>query len=255
MSLRIGVDIDGVLADFRTAFHATAQRCLNRDVTGVNDPKSSEQLDDRDVRRVWDFIARTTNWWMDLQPYEQDQIARLYDLTRAARWEVIFVTNRPPSAGDSVQFQTQWWLERQGFYLPAVLTVPGSRGELANALRLDVLIDDLLRNCVDVVTGSAAKALLMLRDEDDTMRQHAMNRGIGVVPTLAQALPVLEHLHEEMPKRRGRLLRLADWFKPAQNANHTLPHNPRLTQPLPERTRPQLPTPHHPTARREETQG
>ena len=126
------------------------------------------------------------------------------------------MTNRPASAGDSVQFQTQWWLERQGFYLPAVVTVPGSRGELANALRLDVLIDDLLRNCVDVVTGSAAKAILMLRDEGVTMKEHATNRGIGVVSTLAEALPVLEQLHDEIPKRRGRLLRLADWFMSAE---------------------------------------
>ena len=47
------------------------------------------------------------------------------------------MTKRPPSAGDSVQFQTQWWIERFGFYLPAVLTVPGSRGDVANGLRLD----------------------------------------------------------------------------------------------------------------------
>ena len=232
MSLRIGVDIDGVLADFRTAFHLAARKSLNRDVRDVDDPKSSEQLDDRDVRRVWEYISRTTNWWMDLEPYEPDQVARLYDLTRAANWEVVFVTNRPASAGDSVQFQTQWWLERQGFYLPAVLTVPGSRGELANALRLDVLIDDLLRNCIDVVSGSAAKAILMLRDDDDTMKQHALNRGIGVVSTLRDALPVLERLHDEMPKRRGRLLRLTDWFKPAPAPGDTLPHNPRVLRPL-----------------------
>ena len=244
MSLRIGVDIDGVLADFRAAFHVAAQTSLNREVRDVDDPKSSELLDDRDVRRVWEYISRTTNWWMDLQPYEADQVARLYNLTRTASWEVVFVTNRPPSAGDSVQFQTQWWLERQGFYLPAVVTVPGSRGELANALRLDVLIDDLVRNCIDVVTGSAAKAILMLREHDQTVQQHAMNRGIGVVPTLADALGVLERLHDEIPKRRGRLLRLADWFKPSGPATDTLPHNPRLLRPLPT---PELPTAQLPT--------
>ena len=236
MSLRIGMDIDGVLADFRTAFHLAAKKSLNRDVREVTDPKSSEQLDDRDVRRVWEYIARTTNWWMDLQPYEQDQIARLYDLTRAASWEVVFVTNRPASAGDSVQFQTQWWLERQGFYLPAVVTVPGSRGELANALRFDLLVDDLLRNCIDVVSGSACKSILMLREEDDTMRQHATNRGIGVVATLGQLLPVLERLHDDLPKRRGRMLRLADWFKPTPDPGDVLPHNPRVLRPLPDGT-------------------
>ena len=29
------------------------------------------------------------------------------------------MTSRPLSAGDSVQLQTQVWLERYGFYLPA----------------------------------------------------------------------------------------------------------------------------------------
>jgi hypothetical protein len=114
------------------------------------------------------------------------------------------------------------------------VTVPGSRGELANALRFDLLIDDLLRNCIDVVSGSACKSILMLREEDDTMRQHATNRGIGVVATLAQLLPVLERLHDDLPKRRGRMLRLADWFKPAPDPADILPHNPRLLRPVPD---------------------
>jgi hypothetical protein len=242
MSLRIGVDIDGVLADFRTAFHQAAFRSIRHDVKDIQDPKTSELLDDRDVRRVWDYISRTTNWWMELQAYEPDQIARFYDLTRAARWEVFFVTNRPPSAGDAVQFQTAWWLERHGFYLPAVVTVPGSRGELANALRLDLLIDDLLRNCIDVVSGSASKAILMLRDEVDGPRQQATSRGIGVVSAMADVLPVLERLNDELPKRRGRLMRLADWFKPAAGQGDTLPHNPRELRPLPQE-RPASPPP------------
>ena len=44
-----------------------------------------------------------------------------------------FMTKRPPSAGDSVQFQTQWWIERVGFYLPAVLQ--GGLEEFVNALQ------------------------------------------------------------------------------------------------------------------------
>jgi hypothetical protein len=46
-----------------------------------------------------------------------------------------------------VQFQTQWWLEQNGFFLPSALTVLGSRGEVANALRLDIVVDDEQMNC------------------------------------------------------------------------------------------------------------
>ena len=133
MALRIGIDVDGVLADFRSSFRAAAVRVLRRDVASGNDsPQGAGPLAPADVRRVWDQIGKTRNWWMGVEPYEPEQIARLYSLTRASGWEVFFLTKRPPSAGDSVQFQTQWWIERFGFYLPAVLTVLGSRGDIAN---------------------------------------------------------------------------------------------------------------------------
>jgi hypothetical protein len=232
MSLRIGIDIDGVLADFRTAFRKASKSSLGHAIDESDDPKSAESLGQKDVKRVWEQIARTSNWWMTLQPYEPDQVARLYSLTRAAGWEVFFLTNRPASAGDTVQFQTQWWIERQGFYLPAVLTVPGSRGDIANGLRLDLVIDDLMLNCVEVVSASTAKALLLLRNGDKAAEKHAIERGIGVVPNLAGALMVIERLNDLLPHRRGRLLRLADWFMSAEEGD-PLPHNPRIVRPLP----------------------
>jgi hypothetical protein len=232
MSLRIGIDVDGVLANFREAFHQAASACGSREVGDPDDPKTAHSLEQKDVKRVWEYIAKTPNWWMTLAPYEPEEIARLYSLTRAAAWEVFFLTNRPASAGDTVQFQTQWWIERHGFYLPAVLTVPGSRGEIANGLRLDLIIDDLVMNCVDVLGASTAKAVLLLRTGDTTIQKHAIDRGIGVVPTFHDALSVLERLHDLLPSRRGRLMRLADWFMPAEPGD-VLPHNPRIVRPLP----------------------
>ena len=76
MALRIGIDVDGVIADFRTAFHAAAVRCLRRDVSDSEDRQTAGPLSSEDVRKVWDYIARTQNWWMDVPPYEPDQIAR-----------------------------------------------------------------------------------------------------------------------------------------------------------------------------------
>jgi hypothetical protein len=233
MAIRIGIDVDGVLADFRTAFHDTAVQCLRRSVDDATDGDGNPNtLTARDVRRVWEHIEKTPNWWMDVPAYESEQIARLYAITRASGWEVFFLTKRPPSAGDSVQFQTQWWIERFGFYLPAVLTVPGSRGDIANGLRLDLLVDDQLINCVEVVSASTSKAVLMLRSGDAIARDHATNRGIGVVGTLSEAISVLERLNDVLPQKRGRILRLTDWFSPPA-ATKQLPDNPRAVRPIP----------------------
>jgi hypothetical protein len=234
MSLRLGFDIDGVLANFQASFRNTAAKLVRGNIEDL-DPDQTESespLSPNDVRRVWDHIAKAPNWWMEIDAYEPEQIARLYGLTRAAGWEVFFMTKRPPSAGDSVQFQTQWWIERFGFYLPSVLTVPGSRGDVANALRLDLIVDDQLINCVEVVSASPTKAILMQRTPDTAARDHATNRGIGVVPTLADALGVIERLQDLIPQKRGRLLRLTEWFTPNAEVQ-TLPRNPRAVRPVP----------------------
>jgi deoxypyrimidine-specific 5' nucleotidase type C protein (NT5C) len=237
MALRLGIDIDGVLADFRNAFRETARECLRREV--LSDALSDNTLSHVDIDRVWNHIARRPNWWMTLRAYEPAAIANLYALARSNRWEVCFLTKRPASAGDSVQFQTQWWLEQQGFYLPAVITVPGSRGDLANALRLDLAIDDQFVNCAEIIGAGPTKALLMLRDPNPTMQRHAVDRGVGVVATLAETLPILQQFYELLQTQRGRMIRLSEWFRP--KTSETLPQNPRSTRPIPDESQPAKP--------------
>ena len=227
MSLRVGFDIDGVLADFRTAFQQAADEAGVGARTQVNSPSAIDPLSSREIKAIWAHVKRTSNWWTRLHAYEPDQLVRLYELARRWKWEVVFMTRRPSTEGDPVQFQTQWWIEQHGFYYPAVVTVPGSRGELANALRLDVIVDDQLLNCVDVVGGSTAKALLLLRGgHDRAAEDHAISRGIGVVKTLEEAIDVVSHMHEALGERRGRLQRLSDWFGGTKPADGTVPAPP-----------------------------
>jgi hypothetical protein len=199
----------------------------------VDEPDGA--LSESAIKRAWKEVSAAHNWWTTLWPYEPAQIARLYALSREHGWEVFFLTKRPPTRGDTVQVQTQSWLEKYGFYLPAVVTVPGSRGELANALRLDFVLDDQELNCVEVISASSAKAVLMLRDASlIKQRDQAMSRGIGVVASVEEALTIFEGLQEVLAHRRGRLLRLADWFPTGRRTESPLPLNPRETRPLPE---------------------
>ena len=223
MSLRVAFDIDGVLADFRTAFQDAADEAGIGGRPQASEASAIDPLSSREIKAIWAHVKRSNNWWTRLHAYEPQQMVRLYELSRRCKWEVVFMTRRPSTDGDPVQFQTQWWIEHYGFYYPAVVTVPGSRGELANALRLDVIVDDQLLNCVDVVGGSTAKALLLLRDgHDRATEDHAISRGIGVVKTLEEAIDVISHMHESLGERRGRLQRLSDWFGGAKTADTTL---------------------------------
>lgn len=227
--LRLGIDVDGVLADFRTAFRELAAKELGSRASAEAD----QELSKKDVERLWKAVATAPNWWGDLPPFEPDQLTRLYSLSRSGRWEVFFMTSRPPSSGDTVQLQTQVWLERYGFYMPSVLTAPaGARGELARSLRIDVIVDDHLVNCMEIVGASNARVLHMARGPlDDERRQQAEARGVGVVSTLAAALDAIERLHELLVSRQGRMLRLSDWFQPKRGNEPTLPHDPRGFRP------------------------
>jgi hypothetical protein len=235
LALRVGIDLDGVLADFRTGFQALARHVLRHRVSASTDPEFVP-LTATELDQVWRALARAHNWWAMLAPYEPAQIPRLYELARSHRWEVAFLTKRPPSAGDCVQFQTQWWLEHHGYPMPAVVTVPGSRGELANALRLDVMIDDQLLNCIEIVSASTTRSVLLLRaSEPQAVRDHATARGIGVVETFEEAIAVLERLSRLMPRHRGRLSRLSEWFTAVPEPGPQLAtHTRRATLSAPE---------------------
>ena len=99
----------------------------------------------------------------------------------------LFHDEGPPSAGDSVQFQTQWWIERFRV-LPAVSADgAGLAGTWPTRCGWTDR-DDQLINCVEVVSASPTKAILMQRAPD--ARPPAITRRAGAlesVSTMADA--------------------------------------------------------------------
>jgi len=223
MSLRIAVDLDGTLADMDAALQIEAERLFGPGIdlraslrgrpdqpenveTDTSDPAAppgdrpqtasatSRRLTDRQQRQLWLCVQKTPNFWAELKEIESGAVARLAARTAAQRWEVIFLTQRPPCAGDTAQIQTQRWLQAHGFELPSVFVVSGSRGRIAAALTLDAVVDDRPENCLDVATDSKALPLLVWRDTRDSVPPGAARLGITVVFSMAEALDTLDNL-------------------------------------------------------------
>lgn len=200
MSLRIGVDLDGTVADLATIYRACALQLFG-EATGDDTPDDldaalqddkarlkAEHEESRRRRLIWDAVRRTDDFWMQLPPVEEGALARLYDAAVARNWEVYFTTQRPISAGRSVQAQSQAWLAEQGFPGACVLALRRSRGRIAHLLDLDFLIDDLAQNCVDVLADSRCRPLLMSREPDPAAEESARNLGIAVVRSMDDAI-------------------------------------------------------------------
>jgi hypothetical protein len=215
--MRIGFDLDGVLADLHTPFVQMAVRLfptLDARVVSTADigasppdethepptespgPPPDVAVNREQMDAVWRALTATTDFWEGLKEIEAGAITRLAKLADARGWEVIFLTSRPTSAGRTVQRQSQRWLERQGFPLPSVYVVHSSRGRIAEALELDVVVDDRPENCLDIVLESKAGAVLVWRGPQANVPASAKRLGIAVVGTVDACLDALVRAQE-----------------------------------------------------------
>lgn len=242
MSIRIGFDMDGVIADFATAYRDVERRLSAGASPGRPDePEREEEAREQrasrgaadqtdrpgetpaeshpphELRRrrdlVWKEIERTQNFWTTLRPLEDGGVRRIHQLMLRHRWEVFFLTQRPATAGDTVQRQSQRWLVQQGFDLPSVLVIGGSRGAAAAALRLSYHVDDNPQNCIDVRSESTARPLLIVPEDDAATINSARKLGIGAAASLSACLDILEEASaaHSQPGLFERLAALVGW--------------------------------------------
>jgi len=230
--MRIAFDLDGVLADLHTVYVQAAVRLfpeLDRaaiaaadvgasppgplgppddepklEEAPVVDPTAGVAVSRRQSSAIWDHFGGVENFWQGLAEIEVGAIARLAAVAEERRWEVLFITSRPTTAGATVQRQSQRWLQAQGFALPSVYVVHGSRGQVARALDLDVVIDDRPDNCLDVVLESKAGAVLIWRGPQAKVPASAKRLGIAVSPTVSECLDTL--IEAEVSATEGTLL-------------------------------------------------
>lgn len=228
-NLRVAFDLDGTLADLSTAFHQIEERLFGPYEAEHTQPQPEAREEEQEAEQraaqesarpfdaapadaaaqareklaqaralrrhndiIWHAIESTPDFWTTLKETEEGIVKRVWETAQRLRWEVFFITQRPATAGEPVQLQTQRWLRDQGFELPSVLPLSGSRGKAVQSLKIDFLVDDTPKNCVDVISDSQARAILLTRGIDDFTESGAKRLGIVTVKTAADALEILE---------------------------------------------------------------
>tara|TARA_Y100000310_G_scaffold338954_1_gene430117 strand:- start:89 stop:718 length:630 start_codon:yes stop_codon:yes gene_type:complete len=139
----LGINLDGVLADYWTAYLRRLRRAHAALSPATPMPTSvagSARAFSPAVRgHVWQDINASPTFWVDLSPYPDtpDVLRRLEAIDR-----VYFLTRR---YGTNVRSQTATWLTAMGYHRhPSVLVVPTDRDKaaLASTLQLTGVIDD-----------------------------------------------------------------------------------------------------------------
>ena len=81
-------------------------------------------LSDRERRALWRHVRSIEGFWETLDETEPGIVKKLASLAADRRWEVIFLTRRPTTSGDTAQIQSQRWLVQRAFRCRACTSSP-----------------------------------------------------------------------------------------------------------------------------------
>jgi uncharacterized HAD superfamily protein len=167
--LRVGFDIDGVLADFVGGFTSLLHE-RRPDLSGL--PYGTQEqrewefresglgITEEDVAWGWEQVTQRSRWWEGLSSLMSwGERVRLAELCTQA--EVFFITARYAGC-EPVLYQTSQWLENQGLSHGGLVLAANKR-KAADLLKLDYYIDDHRRNAEEVHTKAKCEAYLLAR--------------------------------------------------------------------------------------------
>ncbi len=160
----VGLDIDGVVADFLSPFLSFVENKTGSgpiapdsiiDFTFQGHPVLTEEVVCKCMEEVssdpgfWERLSSliTAEAWHDLECLSQKK-------------RLIFLTNRSGHRGYDIETVTCGWLNKQGISNPVVYFTQKWKGELADELGVRLFMDDRQENCEDVANKSQAIVLM-----------------------------------------------------------------------------------------------
>jgi len=160
----VGLDIDGVVADFVTPFLQLLERRSGGgpiDPETISDPNFTRHpfLTKEIIDACVEEVSGDAEFWRRLAPLlPARQWLSLDRLSRERR--LIFITHRWEKSNYDINQVTCDWLRGQGVSEPVVHFTQDKKSQLVRQLGIRLFVDDRHENCEDVATQTEALVLM-----------------------------------------------------------------------------------------------
>lgn len=168
---KLGIDIDGVLADFDDRFISVLRNELHinlpKDFHPNNWAWTNANLAPDSMDKAWAIIDATPCFWESLKPTSDIvDMAEFFHKYADTKYEIYFITARKDGVGRGTREQSERWLRENLINPKQTITVlPVKSGldkaEIIYALSLDYSIDDHAPTVTNNKTIKGHKAFLL----------------------------------------------------------------------------------------------
>lgn len=191
---KIGIDLDGVVADFYKGYTKLATQKFGNHVEVLCSIKDRERFSTWKLEKIMNlekFQAEEMIESINNFPIFYETLELLYpeswqklitEFSNKEDYEITFITSRKNSESVSVREVTKRWLQVQGWQNPSVI-VTDEKGLFCKVLGIQKFVDDSLKNCLDVHTHCQEACEVFILDYPHN-RDHQIPDSIKRIHTL-----------------------------------------------------------------------
>ena len=176
----VGLDIDGVIADFLPPFLEILAERVGKgpiDPESIIDPSfiSHPSIPNEAISDCMMEVSYNARFWQQLAPLPTArQWQTLNELSRAGR--LVFLTHRYERDTYSIHEVTCDWLKQHGVSDPVVYFTQKQKSKLVKKLKVELFVDDRHENCLDVAENTEAVVLMPHRSYNGSFSHPKVQR-------------------------------------------------------------------------------
>ena len=176
----LGMDIDGVVADFLPSFLRVVEQRLG------NGPIAVETITDFNFKQHPVLTEAIVEECMTAVSYDADFWHRLSPLLAPSEWEaleglsrrgqLVFITHRYVRENYDIKQITCEWLSKHGISKPVVHCTQDYKSTLVESLGVKLFVDDRHENCQDVAEKTEATVVMPVRPYNQSFTHPRVKR-------------------------------------------------------------------------------